>query len=170
MKFVPTFVLTLLLLSAQTDLLSQKFGHINSGNLLSELSETKSAEKELETYQKQLLKPLETEQAAFDEKANLFQKEYAEGKYSQKEAEAKYAVLQKEQEGILKRRQEAEQKLLAKRDELIKPIFTRVEKAIQEVGKEHNFTFIFDTSIFNAILYVEESDDVTPLVKKKLGL
>ena len=29
---------------------------------------------------------------------------------------------------------------------------------------------IFDTSIFNAVLYLEESDDVMPLIKAKLGL
>ena len=46
----------------------------------------------------------------------------------------------------------------------------KVQKAIQDVGKEGGYTMIFDTSTFNAILFAEDSDDVTSQVKAKLGI
>ncbi|MEY4106382.1 MAG: hypothetical protein RL181_724, partial [Bacteroidota bacterium] len=44
------------------------------------------------------------------------------------------------------------------------------EKTIQEVAKENGFTLVFDTGTFNAILHARDTDDLMPLVKKKLGI
>ncbi len=158
----------LLIFTVSNSLLAQKFGHINSGNLISVLPETIVAEKKLKTFQEKLVADSDKLQVAIDEKAATFEKEYMTGTMSKMVAEKRYTELQKEQEDIFKRRQADEQKVLDKRNELVRPIFNKVEKAIQEVGKENGYTFIFDTSIFNAILFVEDADDVTELVKKKL--
>ena len=62
------------------------------------------------------------------------------------------------------------QKLLEERQEaLLKPIVDRAKKAIEEVGKENGYTYIFDSGI-GTVLYSQDSDDIMPLVKKKLGL
>ena len=62
------------------------------------------------------------------------------------------------------------QKLLEERQEaLLKPIVDRAKAAIEEVGKENGYTYIFDAGV-GAVLYSQDSDDVMPLVKKKLGL
>ena len=62
------------------------------------------------------------------------------------------------------------QKLLEERQEaLLKPIVDRAKAAIEEVGKETGYTYIFDAGV-GAVLYSQDSDDVMPLVKKKLGL
>ena len=62
------------------------------------------------------------------------------------------------------------QKLLEERQEaLLKPIVDRAKAAIEEVGKENGYTCIFDAGV-GAVLYSQDSDDVMPLVKKKLGL
>jgi len=148
----------------------QKFGHLNSGILISQVLETTTAEKELEAYMKSLTEATDNMQKAFDAKAQNFQKEYES--LPPKTAQDKYAALEAEQQGILQKRQEDQQKVIEKRDLLMKPVFDRVQKAIDEVGKENGYSFIFDTdtSIFTAILFVEESDDVMALVKAKLGL
>ena len=62
------------------------------------------------------------------------------------------------------------QKLLEQRqEELLKPIVDRAKAAIEEVGKENGYTYIFDAGV-GAVLYSQDSDDIMPLVKKKLGL
>ena len=159
-----------LFLTFSVGLFAQKYGHLNSGNLLAAMPKTKQAESKLSAYQKELGAVTDQLQTTLDKKAKAFEAEYLEGTLSKIIAEQRYAELQKEQESILKRRQEDEQKVLKKREDLVRPIFTDVENAIKAVGKENGYTFIFDTSIFNAVLFVEESDDVTNLVKKKLGL
>ena len=63
----------------------------------------------------------------------------------------------------------AQEKAQNKRQELYTPILKRAEDAVKAVAKENNYAYIFDTSI-GAVIYAQESDDITLLVKKKLGL
>jgi len=139
---------------------------------MSELIKTTTAEKELDVYLKQLEKEVEQLQAAFDLKAQKFSEDFGAGKLAKKVAEAEYLKLQQEQEEIYKKAQENQNKVLAKRDVLMKPLFERVQKAIEEVGKQNGFSYIFDTdqSLFNAVLFAEDSMDITSMVKAKLGL
>ena len=65
--------------------------------------------------------------------------------------------------------QSAQQSLQAKEQELLEPILTKARTAIEEVAEEGNFTYIFDKSL-GTILYAKESENVLPLVKKKLKL
>jgi outer membrane protein len=85
------------------------------------------------------------------------------------QAQTKEQELQKQQEYIQKFEQDAQQMVAVKREELLKPILTRVNDAIKAVATESQYLMIFDTSS-GAMLFAAESDDVTALVKKKLGL
>ena len=64
--------------------------------------------------------------------------------------------------------QENAQKQLQDREAaLTKPIVDRAKKAIEDVAREGGYTYIFDGA---ALLYSQDSEDIMPLVKKKLGL
>ena len=63
----------------------------------------------------------------------------------------------------------AEKKLQDRQQEVLKPIIDKAKKAIEDVAKENGYTYIFDTSV-GALLYQQDSDDILPLVKKKLGI
>ena len=65
--------------------------------------------------------------------------------------------------------QNAQQSLQAKEQELLEPILSKARKAIEDIAKEGDFTYIFDKSI-GSILYAKESEDIMSLVKKKLGM
>ena len=84
-----------------------------------------------------------------------------------KEAEAR---LGKEQQAIAAFEQEVVQKVSKKREDLLKPILDKVDAAVKAVGKENGYAMIFDTSLFNFVLSADDSEDVMPLVKKKLGI
>jgi outer membrane protein len=45
----------------------------------------------------------------------------------------------------------------------------KAEEAINSVAKENKFSYIFDASA-GTLLYAQDSDDVMPMVKTKLGL
>ena len=51
--------------------------------------------------------------------------------------------------------------------ELLKPFQEKILEAIKEVGKEFNFTYIFDTSM---LTYYEQGEDISAKVKQKLGI
>ena len=53
-------------------------------------------------------------------------------------------------------------------ESLLSPMIARVRAAIEAVGSEHGFTYIFDSSM-GATLY-NEGEDVTDLVRTKLGM
>lgn len=56
----------------------------------------------------------------------------------------------------------------AKREELLKPILTKVDDAIKAVAKESGYAMIFDTST-GAMLFAADTDDVTALMKRNWG-
>lgn len=164
------FCTTLFLAFTCTSLLGQKYGYINLGNLVASLPESKAADSELKAYQEQLVKKGEEMAKAFQAKVVAYQKSVADGGMAPIKAKEEEAALQKEQQSILQYEQEVSQKLQTKRNELLKPIVDKATTAIKEVGKENGYAMIFDSSIFNAILYLEEKDDIMPLVKAKLGI
>ncbi len=65
--------------------------------------------------------------------------------------------------------QGAQEELSKRQDELYTPILNRVEQAIDDVAKEKGYRYVLEESA-GVILYSEESDNIMPLVRKKLGL
>ena len=63
----------------------------------------------------------------------------------------------------------AQSSMQKKKEELYSPIIKKAEEAINNVAKEKAYSYIFDTSV-GAVLFAQESDDVMPIVKAKLGL
>ncbi len=73
------------------------------------------------------------------------------------------------EERIKKFQKRAEKESQNKRQELMDPIIKSVENAVNEVAKEENYDYILDTSS-GVVLFSKDSDDITLLVKKKLGI
>ena len=103
-----------------------------------------------------------------------FQTKLAE--YSEKMktySEAMRATTEEELQGLQQRIQRFQETAMAQlektQNDLLQPVMEKALNAIKEVGKENGFTYIFDMNA--GILYAaENSQDVLPLVKKKLGL
>jgi len=168
-KKTPIFLFALLLsasLSAQT---APKYGHMNLGNLLEFLPETKKADDEIKAFANALGAKDDSLGRALQAGAELLQKEYDSGVLTPLQAQQRQAELQKQQEFLQKFEQEANQMVTTKREALLKPILSKVDEAIKAVAKENGYAMIFDTST-GAMLFATESDDVTELVKKKMGL
>ena len=147
---------------------AQKYGHMNFGTLIASLPETEAADVELQAYQKQLNTDLENRSAAWQKKAQDFFTKVESGQLAPVAQQKEQAALETERNELLAEQQAIPTKVQEKRKELLSPIIGKAEKAINDVAAENGYLMIFDTSIFNAILYAMESDDVTELVKAKL--
>ena len=148
---------------------AQKFGHINVGNLMEQFADVRKADTTMQKMREQLslkgqdmYKKAEADYAKYIEDAN-------KGILTPVESQKREADLQKQQQEIEAYRQEVTAKLEANRKSLLEPILKRVDEAIQAVGKENKYTFIFDVST-GVMLFATESNDVTTLVKAKLGM
>jgi outer membrane protein len=150
--------------------MAQKYGHLNFGNLVAAMPETKSADEALEKYQRELVAKGEEMAKNFQEKYGKFVAEVQSGDLSPVQQQTKQQELRQEQEQILQYEEELRELVEAKREELLSPIFEKAQEAVQTIAKEGGYTMVFDTSLFNALLFAQESDDLMLQVMAKLGL
>ena len=144
-----------------------KLGHINSNELMQIMPGRDSAQAALQKEVEALQAELETMNKEFETKYNDYVAK--RDQLSELIRKTKESDLQNMRARIEESQTNA-QKLLEERQEaLLKPIVDRAKKAIEEVGKENGYTYIFDSGI-GTVLYSQDSDDIMPLVKKKLGL
>ena len=84
--------------------------------------------------------------------------------------EAKASEIQEMQVRLQNFAQTAQQDLQQQSMVLIQPVMDKARKAIEEVAKENGLIYVFDMSQGNPVYASEESLDMLPLVKAKLGL
>jgi len=159
--------LTLLSLFTLNSIAQNKFGYIDSQELLLLMPERKSAETEVQNFAKSLEAQLGAMTAEYQESVQEYQAK--ESTYTDLIKQDKIAEITALEERIQAFQQNAQQSLQKKEQELLEPILSKARKAIEDVATEGDFTYIFDKSI-GSILYAKESENVLNLVKKKLGL
>ena len=145
---------------------SHKIGIVDSQKVLSEMPEMKSMQSELDNLAKKYEDTLVQLQKEFQTKYQDFVKE------QETMVESIKSRKQQELEDLSKRIQDlnnvAQQDMQKKQVELFAPIQTKLREAINKVGNDGGFTYIMDAS---QVLYGGNgSEDVTSLVKSKLGL
>jgi outer membrane protein len=52
---------------------------------------------------------------------------------------------------------------------VLSPLLEKAQNAINQIAEENNYTYIFDISL-GSIVYGQDSMDIMPLVKEKLGI
>ncbi|MEE2699890.1 MAG: OmpH family outer membrane protein [Bacteroidota bacterium] len=144
-----------------------KFGYIDSGELLSIMPEKKAAETELQTFAKSLESQLSAMQGEYQASVQDYQAN--EATFTDLVKQDKIVEIQGLEQRIQAFQQNAQNALQEKEQELLEPILSKARTAIEDVAKEGEFTYIFDSSM-GSILYADESENVMALVKNKLGL
>lgn len=168
MKGITLLLLPCILLCFLTVRLSaQKVGHINTVQLIDSLTEAKQASAILKQYEASLSKTGEDMVKKYQEKINKYQSDLKSGLLTPLVQKQMETDLEIDQNAINTYRQSAQTSLEKRRQELIQPILDKINKAIQEIGKEENFIFIFDNAV--GILYFNQSEDLSARLFKKLG-
>ena len=170
MKLLKISLLLVLLVSATSVLKAQKFGHLNSGNILVQLPETLVADSLLKIYQDSLITIGQAKGKTLQDEYMAFAREYQGGNVPPVKAQEKQDEFQRRQEELGKYEEEVIAMVSARRENLIGPILEKLHTAINEIAKEGGYTMIFDSSIFNTILFSNDTDDLEPMLKAKLGI
>ena len=145
-----------------------KFGHVNSQEILMAMPEFKTIQLTLDTLQTQWENEMVKMREEYLTKIQEFQDKQATMPESIKQArQSEIADLEQR---IATFQQTASADLQQRHQELLTPVIEKIRKAIEEVGAENGFTYIFDLSAQSIIYQSPKSNDVTPLVKKKLGI
>ena len=160
-------LLALLFIITLSSIAQNKFGYIDSQELLILMPEREKAEKEVQEFAKSLESQLGSMTAEYQQSVQEYQAN--ESTYTDLVKQDKVAEITGLEQRIQAFQQNAQQSLQAKEQELLEPILAKARKAIEDVATEGNYTYIFDKSI-GSILYAKEGENVLSLVKKKLKL
>lgn len=144
-----------------------KFGHVNSTQLLSLMPETKNADSSLQKFGASLESQLKTMTAEYQNKIADFKTK--EASMADPIRDAKMKEISDLEERIQAFQESAQTSMQKKKEELYSPIIKKAEDAINQIAKEKSYSYIFDTSV-GAVLFAQDSDDILPIVKTKLGL
>ncbi len=144
----------------------QKIAHINSNDIIQQMSEYKIADMVIDSLQKAKQEEINTYNLELQKK----QSEYiALNKNTTSEATLK--LREKELTDMDQRIkafiEDAKTEIQNKQAELFEPIQKKLQKAIEAVAKEKGYAYVMDDQ---ALLVKPDADDISPAVKVKLGI
>lgn len=143
-----------------------KIGYISLQELIQAMPEAKKADSALADYSSALNQNFEDQQKEFREQDSLLSSKDT-ARFTKAQLELKRKNLVEMYQKLQGYQQQASQLYQQKREELIAPIQKKAVDATQTAAKEAGYTYVF---VKDALLVSPPSDDLLPLVKKKLGV
>ncbi|MBQ2435446.1 MAG: OmpH family outer membrane protein [Bacteroidaceae bacterium] len=161
-------LIAILFLMAPLAIFAQKFGHLNSADIIQVMPEYTAAQTELQKLEKQYsdeLKMMETELSKKSEEYEA-QKATLPANIQQRREQELQELYGRMQQYY----QQSQQELAQASQEKMAALTEKITKAIKEVGVAGGYLYIFDVA--SGIPYISEtlSTDVTAQVKAKLGI
>lgn len=167
MKKVTTLVMTVMALVVFSSNINaqNKIGYVSVDEVLSVMPEVKKVQGELASYDSSLQINYSETLKEYLAKDSAFKSDSA--KLSPAVRKAKEADLDKLAGELQNFQQNYQNMLTEKRNQLMQPIVEKAVSTIKEVAKASGYTYVLTKE---ALLMQPETDDLLPLVKKKLGI
>ena len=146
---------------------AQKFGHVNTQEIIQAMPEYTKAKSEIDALQKQYEADLKSMQDELQKKADAFEKEQATLPENIKQR--RQTELQEMYQKIQQSYQDNQQALQKASNEKMQAITAKILDAIKAIGQTGGYVYILEN---NSLPYISTtlSTDVTAQVKAKLGL
>ncbi len=154
---------------------------VDSEVIIKQLPEAQAVQKQIEDLQKLYVDTLTAKETEYKSKADVLktkyedaQKQVQEGKLTPDQVKALDAEigalqteLQKMEADYADYKQSVQQILVAKQQELFKPVKEKITKTIEQVAKELKYIFVLDKA-GDAVIYGDKELDITFKVLDKL--
>ena len=157
-----------LLMFAPVATFAQKFGHVNSQEIVQAMPEFTKARTDIEALTKQYEADLKSMQEELQKKSEAYEKEQATLPANIKERREK--ELQEMYQKIQQSYQDNQQALAKAQQEKMQAITTKVLDAIKAVGQAGGYVYVMEMGAGIPYISTTLSTDVTAQVKQKLGL
>ncbi len=144
---------------------AQKIGYLSADEIIAIMPEAAKIDTQLNQYQQSLYQNAQDKQAELNDAVSRFYKDSATMTASLKEVKRK--DLQTKVQELSGEDQRIQNLFEQKRQELSLPIQKKLQAAIQEVAKENGYAYVLPRE---ALLVMPPSDDIGPLVRRKLGV
>jgi outer membrane protein len=166
LKLCAVFFFAYLSLSSSAQ--NPKFGHIDLQAFIQVLPDLEDTEKAFDKFQKEMDEVLTEMQKNYQ--AKLVELEKLGADASDVKRNAVISDVQNLYDRIQVFQQNARQQVQQKYQDLLNPLYEKALRTVEEVAREMELLYVFETGS-NVILYKSnQSIDLLPLVKKKLGI
>lgn len=149
---------------------AQKFGYVNTTDIFNVMPEKATAENTLKSVSDKYETEFKNLQEAFQKKMSDYEAADNDATTPQAIKDRHQQELQDDYVKIQNFQQTASQDLQRQQETLLAPITQKLQNAIQAVGAEGCYTFIFDMSSMSILYTGNDAEDVSAKVKAKLGI
>lgn len=148
-----------------------KFGHINAQEIVTAMPEYTKAIADLQALEKKYTEELQRTQAEFSKKYQEFQQAISKDSLPANIAERRQKELSDMAQRQEQFQQEAQEGMNKAQNEMMAPIYKKLDDAIKSVGAAEGVIYIFDLAR-TPIPYINESQSInlTGKVKAQLGI
>ena len=162
-------ILIVLMLIAPMSMLAQKFGYMNSAEIVQLMPEFKQAQKKLQDMEKKYTADFESMRTELEKKGTEFEK-MQQDSVPENILKRRYEELMQMQQRLQEYGQEVQQNLQKAEQEKMVEINEKLQDAIAAVGKEGSYICVFDEA--GSVPFINKTlcDNVTAKVKTKLGI
>ena len=147
-----------------------KIGIVNSQQIFDLMPEKAQAEAQLKALSDQYHNEYVMLQGEFDKKFGDYQTVAADAAMPETIKERRVQELQESDKKMREFERRAADDIAARRNALIKPITDRIQAAIRAAGEQGGFDLVLDTAVTSVAYTGPNTIDITPMVKKLLGL
>ena len=168
--FIPVFLM-LFAISGQAQ--EVKIGYTNIELVLLQMPKAKQVEAALATFEQKLTEQLQIKQNYARQRLTEYMEKKEKNQISPEEDQAFQKELGDLDKEIQEFAAESEQKLLAKREELLVPVLDDLQNAIDAVAERKGYKYVLNQTMssgVSTILYGPEEDDLTEDIMKELGI
>lgn len=161
--------LIVIMLLAPMSLLAQKFGYMNSAELIQLMPEFSKAQKKLQDLEKTYTNDFNAMRTELEKKGTEFEK-LQQDSVPENILKRRYEELLQMEQRLQQASQELQQSLAQAEQEEMIAIQTKLRDALDAVGRDGGFVCIFDLA--GGVPYISKTlcEDVTAKLRTKLGI
>jgi len=149
---------------------SKKIGHINSVDILTVMPEFKQMQADVQKQKESYQKVMQSMYEEYDSKQKALQEISKTASSTDVIVESKMQELQQLQQRITDFEDKVNGDLQKMQQDKMKPINDKYLKAVKEVATANGYSYVLDVVSGALAYFPEETNDVTDLVMKKLGV
>ena len=162
-------ILIFIMLLAPMSMLAQKFGYVNSSELIQLMPEFARAQQKMEDLEKTYTAEFNAMRTELEKKGTEFEK-LQQDSVPESILKRRYEELLQMEQRLQQFGQEVQQKLAMAEQEEMLAIQTKLREALEAVGRDGGYVCIYDLS--GGMPYVSKTlcEDVTMKIRTKLGI
>ena len=162
-------ILIFIMLLAPMSMLAQKFGYVNSGELIQLMPEFTKAQQKIQDLEKTYAAEFNGMRTELEKKGTEFEK-LQQDSVPESILKRRYEELLQMEQRLQQFGQEVQQKLAVAEQEEMLAIQTKLREALEAVGRDGGYVCIYDLA--GGMPYVSKTlcEDVTMKVRTKLGI